>query len=409
MPITRCPGCGANLEVPSVVPGGRVACPHCNAEFDVGGGGGGGGRARRGGGGRGGGRGYDEPEGDRYGRRGYRKRQDPLPIIILVGSVVVLAGAGIFFWLKGRANEAKHEAEHVQTVQGKQEAFRTINRVPDNPNGDAWDLRCDFRKDDLLTIQELSFTSGLDVKDSSGGSQPVWGLSYRMVTEEHGEKIVEAAGTGETTHEGRYQLQSFMEGTQSRIPDPLWLDARFRTGPRGNPIPGSFSQTGGPTVSPPPTFLADRGFGILPDHPVRMKETYGTSSLVNPFAAKVNLDGRSIDTVPLVGARVGGWRLESGTIQYEPDGKTIARNANLVIHLSAYENRAEPNGTFRGRPARISVSTLWQGNATYDLYKNYLSNVQEMKVTIWVVAKTAREWWEWRGTASTNYKMYKDP
>ena len=29
MPITRCPGCGADLEVPSTVPGGAVECPYC--------------------------------------------------------------------------------------------------------------------------------------------------------------------------------------------------------------------------------------------------------------------------------------------------------------------------------------------------------------------------------------------
>ena len=35
MPMTRCPGCQAQLEVPSVVPGGLVACPYCGHENPI--------------------------------------------------------------------------------------------------------------------------------------------------------------------------------------------------------------------------------------------------------------------------------------------------------------------------------------------------------------------------------------
>ncbi len=54
------------------------------------------------------------------------------------------------------------------------------------------------------------------------------------------------------------------------------MDATFKLNRKGQLLPGTFSQTGGDTISPTPEFIADRGSGVLPDKPVLLYETRGT-------------------------------------------------------------------------------------------------------------------------------------
>ncbi len=89
MPITHCPGCNKQLEVPDVVPGGLVSCPYCAHEFPVKSKvvnaprgparGGGRGRGRRPAPRRGGGGGHEDDYGEDRG--GY------YPLAVVVGGV----------------------------------------------------------------------------------------------------------------------------------------------------------------------------------------------------------------------------------------------------------------------------------------------------------------------------------
>ena len=100
MPVTHCPSCGASLEVPAVVPGGAVACPYCGAEFTPQ-------RPRAAGPARAR-RDDDYYEEDR--RRPYRKRTDPVPIIVGVVFVIVLVGIGLFILLKSSKEKTVNAA-----------------------------------------------------------------------------------------------------------------------------------------------------------------------------------------------------------------------------------------------------------------------------------------------------------
>ena len=426
MPFAQCPGCQASLEIPAVVPGGLVACPHCNTEFapPASAGGGprrGGGGPRRGGGGprRGGGGGRPRPrsrqreeeeydEDDRPRGR-FRKKQDPIPVIVALAAVVLLGGAGIAVFFVSQNRKAEDRTAELGEIARIPPLFTQATRVPDRPNRSADEYTNIYNQGDRVTIKKLThnanlFTTEYGVRGRNSIYSRVFELKNML---EPGETVT--AVNGEiATHEGTYQI---LEYTVDRplAPGQPFIQAQFQTDRLGRLVPGSFAQTSGPPLSPPPLLIGNRNFGILPLEPVRHLETWGADQLTNEFARYIRFDGQPFESIPIVGARQGGWRWEGGDAVYESDGVTWARGAKAMFKLKAWENRSLPNGRYNGEPADITATVTWKGHASYDLRKRALVEVNGLTVTISAQAKTATRCFNWDGMSVTYFTGWKDP
>ncbi len=398
MPITHCPSCQASLEVPPVVPGGVVACPYCGVEFPVKGG-------RRGGRGpvR---RGRDqEPEEERGAPR-YRKRADPVPLIIVC--LVLLAGAviGVVWMNKSKKFEQETEAARQQTLANVPRAELPISRTPDMPGKDVFDLLDVFNPNDKVTIQKFIHSAALN---HTAYQQPRKGIVHRTLefkTADQGETVT-AFENDQTTHVGTYNIGSYMVDGRSVFQGPF--TATFRLDRRGRLVPGSFAQTGGGSVSPPPEMIGDRNFGVLPDRPVRYMETYGTDTLPDPFTDHITIDGRPFRSLGVRGARDGGWRISGGLLERRESDMKWTHKASIDFNLLAAEKGVLTNFTFQGQPAELSYGMRWKGDATYLLERSLLVQVKALTVEILVRVKTASGWHDWNGSWSVDFQMLKDP
>ncbi len=409
MPITRCPGCNESLEVPAVVPGGLVSCPYCGEEFAPPGGGrprGGGGGARRG-------RGRDRDDyDDGYGRPrgGYRKKADPVPIILGILAVLVLGGVGIFFLVKkNRQDDARQQTFYAKVAATPSVAFPMPPAPPPPDTARApFDLQTVYLEKDLVTLMELSYSSGVNHwKNGKKIPASYPGLSYSVKCEEHGERVTAADDTS-STHVGHYLVPSYAWGTQTVLSN-ITVDATFKLNRKGMLLPGTFTQTGGTTISPVPEFIADRGLGVLPNKPVLLYEVWGTERLDNPLARHIILDGRSLESIPAKRQRMGGWRIATGTLETRESDGSWTRKAAVDLRLNAVENGIVRNFIYQGQPAELSFATKWSGEAEYLLLSRLLVRVGNLKTVLDVQVKTKTDVYRWSGQTMANLKLYKDP
>lgn len=409
MPITRCPGCNESLEVPAVVPGGLVACPYCGEEFVPGGGGG---RSRGGGGGarRGRGRGRDDyDDGYDRGRGGYRKKTDVVPIVFGIVAVLVLGAVGIFFMVKkSKDDSAREQAANARVAAIAPVSFPTPSFPPPDTSRAAFDLPTTYLENDLVTLMELSYSSGINYEENKKRQpSPYPGLSYQLKTEEHGERVTAADATS-STHEGHYLVSSYVWGTEVFLRN-ITVDAVFKLNRRGQLIPGTFQQTGGTTITPTPEFIADRSQGALPTKPVLVNEIYNTELLENPLARVLQIDGRTLESIPAQRQRVGGWRIATGVLESKESDGSWTHIASLDLRLVAVENGIVHNFSFRGQPAELSFATKWTGQGEYMLQKQHLVRVGSLKTVLEVQVKTKTDLYRWSGQTTGEMKLYKDP
>ena len=400
MPITRCPGCNESLEVPAVVPGGLVACPYCGEEFAPSGGG----RPRRGGarrsrgGGRGGGRDYDDYDEGHERRGGYRKKKDPIPIIFGIVAVLVLGGVALFFLGKKKAEDTERQQAFYARVAATPSVVFPLPppTPPPDTSRKAFDLVTVYKEKDLVTLMELIYSSGINQWKNDDPLPPTYpGLSYTIRTEEHGERVTSADGSS-TTLEGHYLVPGYVWGTQTVLSN-VTIDATFKIDRKGRLLPGTFSQTGGTTISPTPVFIADRGQGVLPDRPVLLYEVWGTERLENLLARHILLDGQSLESIPAQPQRVGGWRIATGTLETKESDGSWTHKAAIDLRLNAVENCIVRNFTYMGQPAELSFATKWTGEAEYMLQKQLLVRVGNLKTVMEVQVKTRTDVYKWSG------------
>jgi len=416
VPITRCPSCNESLEVPAVVPGGLVACPYCGEEFAPTGATGGRGAPRRGRGGRGrdaGGRdagGRDNYD-DGYGARGgYRKKSDPIPIIVAIVAVLLLGGVGIYVMAKKKVRDEGQKQAFYAKVAATQPVSFPMPPTPPPPDSARapFDLVTLYLEKDLVTLMELSYSSGIRYPENDPQVNASFkGLNYTVKTEKHGERVTAADGSS-STHVGHYLVPSYVWGT-STVLSNVTVDATFKLNRKGRLVPGTFSQTGGTTISPVPEFIADRGMGVLPNKKVLLYEVWGMERLDNPLARNILLDGRSLDSIQAQRQRAGGWRIATGTLETKEADGSWTHKAAIDLRLNAVENGMVRNFTYHGQPAELSFATKWTGEAEYMLKKQLLVRVGNLKTAIEVQVKTQTEVYRWIGQTMMNLKLYKDP
>jgi hypothetical protein len=405
VPITRCPGCNESLEVPAVVPGGLVACPYCGEEFVPSGGGG----RPRGGARRG--RDHDDYD-DGYGRpRGsFRKKTDPVPIVLGIVAVLVLGGAGIFFMVKKtREDNERQQAFYARVAATPSVSFPMPPAPPPPDSARApFDLPTVYKENDLVTLMDLSYSSGINEwKNGKQLTSTYPGLSYSVRTEEHGERVTASDGST-STHEGHYLVPSYVWGLQTVLSNKT-VDATFKLNRQGLVVPGTFRQTGGDTITPPPEFIADRGRGALPDKPVLLYEVWGTARLDTTLARALVIDGRTLESIPAQRQRVGGWRIATGTLETKEADGSWTNKAALDLRLYAVENGIVRNFSYQGQPAELSFAAKWTGEAEYMLQSQILVRVGNLKTVIEAQVKTRTDVYRWSGQTTADMKLYKDP
>jgi hypothetical protein len=334
-----------------------------------------------------------------------------------VGAAIVLVGVAVYFMTKGARERDALQRERLAEFAKTPLSFTEFNRVPDAPVGDPVELPNVYLEGDRITLRRLDMSSGLAYLETSVEDmktrrvRDVYGLTYDVTMEQReGEKVVGVEGDHHL-HEGRYDIRSYIWNHQPVIDQPIQIRAKFKTDRKGRLVPGSFVQTEGTPLSPPATFLGERGFGIFPDRKVRHGspgETWGTMTLPNPFAEHLVLDGTRLTSMPFQRSRVGGWRLSGGELIKEHDGRW-ARNASYNLKLRAVENGKLLNTKYRGQPADISYYIQWKGSGIYMLMKQILVRVDDLAVSIEVRVKTPTMLYEWRGHSSLNFEMFKDP
>ncbi|MCU0727393.1 MAG: hypothetical protein MUE73_16670 [Planctomycetes bacterium] len=402
MPFTRCPSCQASLEVPAVVPGGVAACPYCGAEFPVKGGSGRGGRrpARRGRGGAG-----DDSEEQRPAI-GYRRRMDPTPIILVVVILVVGTVAGVWYMSKKKDEEGQRAAIHQANMANvKNASVDRYNLPPDAPAGDTYDLMNVFHPGDRVTIMKYSRSFQLSHQPFKQPRQSLKQYVLEFKGEREAEKVV-AFENDQSVHEGTYTISSFI--VDGRVIHTGPYEAGFRLDRRGILVPGSFLQKGA-NLSPVPEGIADRNFGVLPDHTTRYNQTYGTATLPDPFRDHVLIDGRPLSSIGIQGRREGGWRISGGTLEKIESDMSWTHRAALDLRLAAYEDGVLKNFTYRGQPAELSYAMSWKAKAVYLLKSQILVQVDAMKIQFQARVKTPTDWHDWDGTDALDFQMYKDP
>jgi hypothetical protein len=416
MPITNCPECNQRLEVPPVVPGGYVACPYCATEFAVGGGGGGPVRGRSGAGRRAPRRGGRDDDGDDddNGRFRHRRRgSDMTPIIVVLVGLLVFGGVALFFYLRSQKAVAQEEAERLASIAAAPPQRVEFERVPDNPTGDPMTFLNRFVEGDRIQLRTFSISSSLSRDDLEA---PIFDLTFTAESDRDAERVTALDGE-HATHVGTYTVKSYIQDGQFLISEPTEIEAEFKTDRLGNLVPGSFRQTGGTTLSPPMEILGDRGFGILPEHPIRLAptgvagqpgETWGTDGLPDPISNRLMIGNTTFANIPLVGPRLGGWRQEGGLLSRDPD-RSFDRRASLTLNLSAAENRFLRNGTFEGRPAEISGFVNWSGEVTYMLKKGLMVKARAVNVLVKARVKLKKKIINWTGSHTLNYEITKDP
>ncbi|MEN8148290.1 MAG: hypothetical protein ABFS86_00620 [Planctomycetota bacterium] len=410
MKIANCPGCGADLELPPG--GGRVVCPYCETEFAPSGvraptpGGG----APRRGGGRPRGRrddGYDEVEDDRRGYR--RKKVDPTPIIVALIAVVVLGGGLAFFLMKSKQRETRQEEARIAKLQRKANVFfPPPNQL--TPTGNAYEFFCDYQQDEKVTFQRMDYNAQVSYSDSHGAEdKPIYSETYSISNNKEitNERIVSREGDI-VTHRGRYQIRGFRIQDRNLVPDPVWIEARFKTNRLGNFVPGSLEQVEGTTLPMLPPYLPERGFGIIDGAAHRQGERWGRDRLPDKVfdMLDIGFDPRGVPAK--AGGRHGGWYISSGNPIKTSRGNWEKRQAHLKLSLNAVENRYQQNGRYRGRPAEISVAVRWTGGAMYELGKRMISHVQALSVGCEVVVKTSEGWYHWHSSEHIDAVILKD-
>ncbi len=414
MPIKRCPECKAELEVPAVVPGGVAACPYCGAEFPV--------KAaarparararpgskrapprrRRD-------ERYREEEEEYGGGRGYRRRTDPLPIILVVGFLVVALGVVGYIFLKKQREEAENRSTVESAVLAEPPATIEFRRLPDHPEGEAIEMPCIFNVGDLVTVQQCDFSGSVSyyAPGNVEGKEVYDYVCTAKMKERQGEKVV-AVEDGRSTHEARFDILSYYGLGATTVTGGLRIEARFQVDRWGDLVPGTFAQTSGRSLTPVPEYLGDRGFRVLPRRKVRRWETWGTDTLPDPISSHLTIEGRTFDALFPDKNRVGGWRIEGGRAVKLSDG-SWDRSAIYELKLFAVENHGWRPFTFRGQPAQISGSRYWKGHASYLLYKKLLVMLDPLQMHIQIKVKTGDAIHKWSGQATWRYKIFKDP
>jgi len=408
MPITRCPGCGADLDVPTTAPGGAVECPYCRTQFSPG---------RRGApaGGRRRTRGAPRDDYDDYDDRPRRPRrkQDLGPILLVIGVVVLFGGALIFFFAKQTSREERAEQRRQEILENKQPAYQGANLRPDSPEGHSFSLANRLQKGSKISFNKLDYNGHLSYHNSANPdpeqAKSLWSLSYSVGGDINCE-LIEDVVDGVHHHFGRYHVLSYQKGGRTLLPSPVWIEARFQTNERGRPV-GEIRKTGGKEIPEVPHLINERGYGILTgDEIVREKETWGTERLPDGILERLAVSGVDLRSLPPKdGGRRGGWKIHGrGSNLIKREDGSWERSANVMVRLLAVENRHRPNGTWKGAPADISASILWQGTANYMLYKRMLSEVTGLSVTAEIVVRTDKGWHHWTGTEYMDAQFYKE-
>jgi len=413
MKIVTCPGCGADLELPPGPGGGRVVCPYCEREFAPGGAHGPtrGASSRRSAGrsaGRRRGREYDDEDEDEYERPGRRRKMDATPIIVAIVAVVVLGGGLLFFMTKGKERGARIERERVAAMGTKTTAyFRPPN--PLQVQGNAYEFYCDYQLNEKITFRKLDYNAHVSYSDSTGvKDQPLYSETYSIKGEITAEQIVAKEGDV-ATHEGRYEIRSFRLGSRDFVPDPVWVDARFRTDEFGKAVPGSFERIGGAQLPEWPALLPERGYDIMDGRAHRQGDRWGKEKLSEKVYSQLRIDGVNLKSIPLIeGGRQGGWFISGGSPIKTSRGNWEKRQAFLKLSLHAVENRRLENGRYKGVPADISVAVRWRGGGMYELGKRMISHVKGMSVTLEVVIKTRDTWHHWLSSEYVDAQILKD-
>ncbi|MHC4860776.1 MAG: hypothetical protein ACYTDY_11880, partial [Planctomycetota bacterium] len=321
------------------------------------------------------------------------------------------------FLTKGARDRSALRRERLAEFAKTPPVYIQFNRVPDAPRGDPTELPNKYLEGDRVTLRRLDMSANLAYYETSVDDmktrrvRDLFGLTYDVtMVDREGEKVVQVDGEHHV-HEGRYDVKSYIVQHQPLVETLIQIEAKFKTDRLGRLVPGSFAQTGGPTLNPPPTLIGDRHFGVLPDHSVRHGqpgETWGTETLPDPFAKYVIIDGRPLPSLPLQRRREGGWRITGGELTKEHDGRW-ARNSSYNLKLRAVENGWLKNTTYGGQPADISYGIECKGSGIYMLLKQVLVRVDDLAVDIEVRVKTATMRYEWRGHSSLNFEMFKDP
>jgi len=409
MKIVTCPGCGADLEIPPGSGGGRVVCPYCEVEFAPGavrgpvrGGGSRHSTSRRRG------RDYDDGYEEDDGRRGYRKKTDPTPIIISIIAVLVLGGALLFFMTKGKERDARIERDRIARMGSKTEAyFRPPNAFP--ITGNAYEFFCDYQPNEKITFKRMDYNSQVSYSDSTGvKDKELYSETYSVHGEITNEQIIAREGNI-VTHEGRYEIKSFRLGKRDLVPDPVSVDARFQTDARGRAVPGSFERLAGAQLDAWPPLLGERGFGIMDGNAHRQGEFWGKEQLSDKVYSQIRIEGVDLKSIPLLdGGRQGGWYIRGGAPIKTSRGNWEKRQAHLELGLNAVENRRLKGGRYRGETADITVAVQWRAGGMYELGKRMVSHVKSLSVTMEVVIKTRDSWYHWFSSEHVDAQIFKD-
>jgi hypothetical protein len=408
MQTVKCPACAAELELPPGHTGGRVVCPYCEKEFAPGIAPGvapvrGGASRRRPARRRAAEDDYDE---DRS-RRSYGRKMDPTPIILAVVALVIIAGGAAFFLMKGKEREGRLEHERVQRMGTKLPAYFPPPN-PMQPQGNAYEFFCDYQKDDKITFRKMDYNAQVTYTDNTGAERTDYSETYSIRGDITNETIVAREGDI-ATHEGTYQIKSYMLGTRNLVPDPVALKARFKTDRRGAALPGSFERLDGAELPQYPALLPERGFGIVDLRAHRQGDRWGLDALREKVYDQVDVPGVDLRSIPLVdGGRQGGWYIQGGNPVKTSRGNWEKRTAHLKLAIHAVENRRQQNGRFRGLPADISVAVRWQGSAMYELGKRMISHVQGLSINLEVVVKTRDGWYHWISSEHIDAEILKD-
>jgi hypothetical protein len=331
---------------------------------------------------------------------------DPTPIIMVVGILIVGAVAAVWYMSKKKEDEGQRAAIHQANMANVKNA--SVDRTslpPDAPAGDTYDLMNVFHPGDRVTLMKYSRSFQISHTPFKQPRQSLKQYVLEFKGERESEKVV-AFENGQSSHEGTYTISSFI--VDGKVIHTGLYQAGFKLGPRGVMIPGSFTQMGA-AVSPAPEGIADRNFGVLPDHTTRYNQTYGTATLPDPFSDNVLIDGRPLSSTGVTGRREGGWRISGGTLEKMESDMSWTHRAALDLRLAAYEEGVLRNFTYRGQPAELSYAMSWRAKAVYLLKQQVLVQVDAMKIQFQARVKTATDWHDWDGTDTLDFQMYKDP